>query len=301
MIQYIILIPIFLSGFLRADDVVYHISNDMKGSYGINIKEVRSKADDESLLEIYQNNTLISSYKNHRFSEIYSGDLNGDGFEEMVFQGFSGGRHCCFDIIIAKIRPNIPKPLMIDTANTEYISVQDIDNDKQTEIITYDDQYSNIFGLSFASSPLVKVILHFDGDKLLLCPKLMKKYIHAIVFKHQKFHVSLDQFGNISISSDNIAPLLSEMLRLWYMGENEQAIKLMQKYLVFEHRAVLKLFLMELVEGLHNSPYWDDIRRVNHWQEETACFTDRCIPPEELFEDWQVVDKLFEMHEKDRE
>jgi hypothetical protein len=68
---------------------------------------------------------------------------------------------------------------------------------------------------------------------------------------------------------------------------------LIRDYLPFEHPAVCKLMLMEFVDMMSRSPFWDTIRRINGWREKTMCVGEGCTPPEALYSVEKVVDWLY--------
>ena len=134
--------------------------------YGIRVDLVStppSSIDRECNLTITQNSQVLVRQSNYTIQPIHRSDLDGDGYEELVFSGFSGGAHCCFDLTIVSLRPHAPAPYHLEMANAEYITFKDLDGDKKPEIITRDDQYSYGLGLCFACSAGVRVVTHYDG------------------------------------------------------------------------------------------------------------------------------------------
>jgi len=249
----------------------------------------------ECNITISQKEKVLYQQTNYDINPIFYGDLNADGYKDIIFQGFSGGAHCCFDLIIVSIKPNISKVYYIPTSNTEFITIKDINNDNKPEIITWDDQYSYAFGLCFACSIGVKVILKYDGSKLRLDPNLTAKYTKKFTYKFQVSKVVLDKYGDISfINQTQASKVLDRILYNVYSGQTSKALFLIKKYFSFDNTAVRKLFLLELIDMMSESPFWDDIRLANHWYEEGCCFKENCTPPLELFNKNQIISWLFE-------
>jgi hypothetical protein len=90
--------------------------------------------------------------------------------------------------------------------------------------------------------------------------------------------VSLDDNGIIEFDSDVTPRVLSTVLHKIYVGEATKAAALVKRYFHFEHPAIRKLFLKELVERISESPFWDDLRHINGWKESGACITEGCEP-----------------------
>jgi hypothetical protein len=248
----------------------------------------------ECNIYISQKGKILYKQNNYDIKPIFYGDMNSDGYKEVVFQGFSGFRHCCFDLIIVSLKPDISKVYHLPTNNTEFIAIKDINNDKKAEIITWDDQYSYGFGLCFACSIGVKVILVYDGSKLKLDPILTAKYTKHNSDNFQVSKVILNEYGNVSIDSTNAPKVLDSILYNLYSGNTSNAILLIKKYFSFENTAVRKLFLLALIDMMSKSPFWKDIKLVNGWYEEGLCFSENCTPPIEIFSKSSVVSWLFE-------
>jgi len=233
-------------------------------------------------LNVYNDGKKIYSYSQEGGSieKIASEDLDGDGYKEDVFLSYSGGAHCCFEVIVVSQNPDIKKPLFFDLRNTEVFELEDKDGDKIPEIVTFDD-YGYMMGLCFACSPYVKIVMNYKNGKFYLRSDLIKK-INAPQAGDVKV-VFDEKNGYFYFSSDeNASKTLSAVLHYIYAGEHMNALDIIKKHVTFDTPATKKLFLISLVENLGSSVFWNDIKRANGWE-----------TPYGLFDDYQIVDLFY--------
>ena len=97
-------------------------------------------------------------------NKITGKDLNGDGQPDAVFEGYSGGAHCCWTYWIVSLGG---KPGLIQKIENEAaVSFQDINKDGRIEIRTYDGAFDYFDSMAHAYTPFPTVIFRLEGRKL---------------------------------------------------------------------------------------------------------------------------------------
>src|SRR5207253_339848 len=88
------------------------------------------------------------------------GDVNGDGASDMIFEGYSGGAHCCWTYWIVSLgaRPGLVAVLK----NQSPISLV-AGQEGKTDIETFDGSFDYFDCLSHAESPMPAVFLRLEG------------------------------------------------------------------------------------------------------------------------------------------
>ena len=243
---------------------IYHNAKD-----GIDIVESIPSVDSDEQdhnLTITVHGKVVRQLSYRSIDKIYRGDLDGNGLYEMIIRGYTGGAHCCFDLHIVPLEVKDPKVFSLPMANTEYIDFKDLDGDTIPEIVTWDDQYSYSFVLCFACSPTIKVIADYADGRLKLRPRLMERLTQPDLSRLKPSSISLEADGSAG-ASEGASDVISAMLHYFYIGKKAKAIEIMHRYLRFDHPAVKSIFLRDLFALMARSPYWDQIRRINHWYE----------------------------------
>lgn len=99
-----------------------------------------------------------------RFNEASGKDLNGDGQPEIVFEGYSGGAHCCWTYWIVSLAK--PAGLLHTLCNNRSGEFADLDKDGKFEFLTLDGAFDYFDEMSHAASPFPMVVLRLEGRKL---------------------------------------------------------------------------------------------------------------------------------------
>lgn len=99
-----------------------------------------------------------------KLNEMTGKDLNGDGQADAVFEGFSGGAHCCWTYWIVSLGDH--SGLVQEFKNETDVSFYDIDNDGRIEIWTKDGAFEHFDCLSPTDSPLPTVIFRLESRAL---------------------------------------------------------------------------------------------------------------------------------------
>jgi hypothetical protein len=279
---------------------------ELEGNYNHNINIKKTIIDmpsdtSEENITIYQNGKKIESISEYQMSKIYQGDLNGDGFDEFVLKTFSGGAHCCFDMPIIQLKPNMPMSYSYKLTNTEFVTFKDLDGDNTPEIITWDDSYSYFASLCFACSPNINIVANFNGEKLVLRPSLIEKFYKLETKVLHKTNVGTNKLGGLEWNSNNAPDIMDAILYSLYIGQTKEAIAIMQVYFNFEHPAVRKIFLIELVDAMSKSPFFDQLRELNNWYHDDPCYTQGCKPTIVFYEKYEVVWSMFKMYDQDHQ
>ncbi len=241
-----------------------------------------------------QNGKVIDKIEGYYIHDFYNGDMDKDGVVDLIYKTYSGGAHCCFDLFIGQITPDMKKFSKISLRNTDRIELKDLDGDDIKEWIIYDDRYSYFSSLCFTCSPWVKIVATYKKGKLTLNPMLTKKYTAKKLVKLNSSRVSLDKHGFIQLSSNDSPQVINTFLYYFYTANVTEALQTIGKYFVFEGRGVKLLFLKELLERMQESYFWDDIRKINHFYDDGGVGMG---VPVEFFDSDSIAQKLFERME----
>lgn len=86
-------------------------------------------------------------------------DLDGDGFEDLLLQNYSGGVHCCYNYVIYSLSKPLKKLGDIPMKDCgEKISLDDLNNDKKQEIISCNPDFTYLGDQPYAESPFPPAI-----------------------------------------------------------------------------------------------------------------------------------------------
>lgn len=205
---------------------------------------------------------LISGYYVHTM--LSNEDLDGDGNHECLLRTASSIGHCCHEMLILTLTPQIKPMLRIQLNNNDIQEYEDLDGDGMMEIIFYDDRYSYFGAVCFACSPWVKVIANYDHGRLKLRPDLMRKSPPTDLEPMSKTYVALKQ-DSIALAEGTDSPknAISMFLHLFYIGEYEKSLLTIKKSFIFQSSETETLFFEMLVESLSKSPFWNQIMMLN--------------------------------------
>ncbi len=249
--------------------------------YGITLNEKTNELMHETNITIYQNGKELIVLQSYRINEIHRGDINGDGYAELVFHSYTGGAHCCNEYTIIELRPDISEPYIFNTGSGDITFLKDTTRDKKLRFEMWDDKYSYMLNLCFACSPAPKVVAYYDKRKLNLNVERTKILREKEELKLTRSRVVYDKKekpnfiekalypdGQANLKFDNPSVAfytIEEILHQLYVGNKQKAVFIMQKYFDFEHPSLRKVFLYDLTKRMSNSLFWDDIRIRNGW------------------------------------
>ena len=120
--------------------------------------------------------------------------------------------------------------------------------------------YNNLFMTSSASSPWVDVVVKIKDDKFVLVPKLMKNENTPLTI-----HPFIYNYGFLNFKEEKIYPTINTILYYLYIGDNIKAAQIIKKYIKFQNRAQIPIFLQDLLEAMKESYFWHNILDNNHY------------------------------------
>ncbi len=262
--------------------------------YGITIRK-DSKDTDFDHIDKYtfiQRGKVISKIEDYSIDKFYQGDLDRDGIDELIFQSFSGGAHCCYEFHIISLSQNMKKPINIPLGNFANVDFKDLDGDGILEWIMSDDQYS-YYMTCFACSAYVQIVINYRDGKLYLRPNLTKRYTRKNLKNRLKqVRIYLDSYGDIATKNqERFSLALDNFLYYFYSGELDNALRVIHEHFSFKNRAVKLLFLLSLSERISNSYFWSQLLKINGLYDNNYKIKD-------MFAIEEVAKKLFNKLEK---
>jgi len=202
-------------------------------------------------------------------------DITKDGTPDLVIQVHSGGAHCCFGYYAFSLGSSFKKMVYFDGIDAEF-QLKDMDDDGIYEFVGHDDTFA-YWNASFAESPMPDVILRYEGDGLHLATDLMRQLIpnpDVIMERVTEYREILEKKGNSPLRfntgfyMDFYPPLWASMLDLIYAGWGDKAYEFFERAWP-EQKVDRGRFLEEFKKRLAKSPYWDELKKMNGWQEES--------------------------------
>lgn len=151
-----------------------------------------------------------------------TGDITGDGVPDVMIDYYSGGAHCCFESYFINLGKTPETVEHIDAANSGLHALR-----KSTRgglLFETDDNAWAYWRTSFAESPLPRMVMEFEGNKLRPNFDLTKKAAPPIATlrakaRSERAKVSADPYTGDEGGLEY--PFWAEMLNLIYTG-NEQ-------------------------------------------------------------------------------
>lgn len=167
-----------------------------------------------------------------RINEITGKDLNGDGQPDAVFEGYSGGAHCCWTYWIISLGewPGLIKRI----ENERPADFKDIDNDGRIEIWTGDGAFDYFDCLSHAATPFPDVIFRLEGRALkdvsyefrhLYDREIMEARAELTAVELDRFRAVKDVCDDQSVQFEYVIETMPKVLRIVYAylyGSREQ-------------------------------------------------------------------------------
>jgi FG-GAP repeat len=184
---------------------------------------------------------------------ISGGDINGDGFPDLVVSRYSGGAHCCFTTTVYSVGRSTRTVLAAGTGNCEG-TFDDLDGDNVAEFSTCDDRWASVY-CDFASSPMPPVVFAYNP--------VSRKYQVAT----PRFSAALQKLIDGELAEALSAPavdgapdpgaakcrVLHPALSLMYTGRLDEGVALIRK---LYRGGDLEAFVAEVVKQTRSSPRW---------------------------------------------
>jgi len=126
--------------------------------------------------------------------------------------------------------------------------------------IYFAEIYNNLFMTCSGCSPWVDIVAEIKNNKFVLVPKLMKNENKPLII-----HPFIDNYGFLNFKEEKIYPTINTILYYLYIGNNKQAAKIIKKYIKFQNKAQISIFLQDLLEAMQDSYFWHNILDNNHY------------------------------------
>lgn len=197
-------------------------------------------------------------------------DITHDGTPDLAIEVFSGGAHCCFGYYAFSLGKPFQKMVYMDDIDAQF-EVKDMDGDKIYEYTGCDDTFA-YWNSGFAGSPMPKVILRYEGDRLYLASDLMRQLVpdsDVIMEKVGEVRKEMEKFVNSPMRFDSgfpdfYSPLWGNMLDLIYSGWGDKAFEFLD--LAWPKQKPEKdKFIAEFKKQLAKSHYWNELKIMNGW------------------------------------
>ena len=201
-------------------------------------------------------------------------DLNHDGVMDLIVQHFTGGAHCCFQYWIYTLGDTPSQLAFLESKDSQLVFV-DKDNDGIFEIEGADKTFA-YWQTDYATSPAPLFVLTFTPDGLKLDTEKMRQPTPSESELENMVMRARSELGKtISENQDEawryagIHPAVwATMLDLIYTGNGNVAWDFFDR--VWRNGVRGKdEFRAGFTALLQSSPYWDGIREMNGWQQET--------------------------------
>jgi hypothetical protein len=236
----------------------------------IRISPHHTRAADTCRAELIDSrNKAVFSASDSAFSLILADkDVNGDGIPDIVFEGYSGGAHCCWTYYVVSLGET---PGLIRKFKNE-VAARFFSNPVtgQIEIATGDGAFDS-FALSHAESPFPEVHLRLEGKSLVdISNTHVLEYNREIrEAKMQLDPKAISQFRSVTAPDDliegdlnrqTVSIVLQIVFAYLYSGRKalaHQAVR--EMWPAFDQQRVWKLTLDTRREGIlrytrHASP-----------------------------------------------
>jgi len=124
----------------------------------------------------------------------------------------------------------------------------------------FSNVYNNLFMSCSACSPWVDMVVKVENDKFVLLPKLMKNENKPLII-----HPFIDNYGFLNFKEEKFYPTINTILYYLYIGENKKAAKIIKKYIKFQNKAQISIFVEDLLAAMKKSYFWHNILDNNHY------------------------------------
>jgi len=202
--------------------------------------------------------TVFTTYNWGLEVTLLGQDVNGDGYPDLVLEGYSGGAHCCWTYYIVSLGP---LPRLIREIDNERGAGFVRDSSGRIEIRTNDGKFDYLF-LSHAESPFPAVYLRLIGTRLIeVGREHTADYDHEIdkakrelspAELHQiRSAVTADEFYGNDSNRSAATKILQIVYAYLYSGRQAQAHQaLTEMWPTFDQEAAWKKILEARRKGI---------------------------------------------------
>jgi len=193
-------------------------------------------------------------------------DVTGRGRPDVVVSYYSGGAHCCEDLLVFELEPKFSMLARIALGNADGSVFKQDPKDRRYRLETADNIFA-YWHMSFAGSPLVGVLLEAADDGRgevrfrLATEKMHKPTPTEDEWRRTDLRLAKEAFRP-GEAIDNYyagAGLWSPMLDRIYASQDAWAWKTLDAAWPAK-RPGKEAFLKEFCQMLKDSPYWSDLK-----------------------------------------
>jgi hypothetical protein len=184
-------------------------------------------------------------------------DLTGDGRANLVITEWSGGAHCCYDVLVFELGRRFRLLATIDGRHS-IPRFEDLDQDSDYEVVVRDWTYAYWPGC-FASSPAPRVILRWDGKRYAVASDLMhfpRPSLEQLETEAKEIRALWGEEYNRSAIP---VALWAYSLELMYAGYEDLGWQFIELAWTDRYAFDSKL-VQELRSLMAKSPYWKELQ-----------------------------------------
>ncbi|MFC6661718.1 hypothetical protein [Deinococcus multiflagellatus] len=134
------------------------------GAYTLRLAE-NGFDDPEDRVSLVRGGATYASVSDTAVSVDWCRDVTGDGVPEVLLAGFSGGAHCCFTHTLYSLTTPPRKLLTYFSAHSDTLTPRQLDGKGPLELLAADWRFAYAYGLSFAESIPLPVVLSYSGGQ----------------------------------------------------------------------------------------------------------------------------------------
>jgi hypothetical protein len=202
-------------------------------------------------------------------------DITGDGTPDLVVLDYTGGAHCCYEYSIFSLGDQFKKLATLDGRDSP-MTFQDMDGDGVFEVRGRDSTFA-YWNAAFVDSVLPEVVLSFRDGRYELASHIMRSPApdrSILDARIRQIRQDMRPQSPDTPSPLNLSPSLwNVMLDLVYSGNGNLAWKVLEEawpagkaaWSIHEGEVTRDQFLERFKRQLATSPYWRDIKKLNHW------------------------------------
>lgn len=185
-------------------------------------------------------------------------DKTGDGTPDVALEYYSGGAHCCFDLLFFELGNTVKPVDVLSTGDTRTVATGK--NPKGGLRLKTGDSTFAYWLVSFASSPIPQVVLDFKNGAFRPNLEAMKKPAPSMAVLQRKANaakkeINLKPYTGEDFLDSFVDAFWGEMLDLMYAGHEDLAWKYLD--MVWDPRKPGKeLFVRDFKAQLAKSEFW---------------------------------------------